>query len=115
MEYGYQLRIIEQMPLTPPFWSRDFILSDTILAALSESIRSSVTLLRARFVAAQLWRVTGGPATVGNHRPVSHAFCSNNADRTRLTADGQVCNRLFGYRGRPICSLRCAAVPMTMP
>ena len=43
---------------------------------------------------AQLWRVDGGPGTVGVIASVSDAFCGA-CDRTRLTADGQVRSCLF--------------------
>lgn len=106
MEYGYQLRIIEQMPLDAGhLWSRDFILSaDTILKVLSETFDLSVDPARRGSSPAQLWRVNGGPATVGIIASVSHAFCSE-CDRTRLTADGQVRNCLFATEETDLLAL----------
>ncbi|AQA02316.1 cyclic pyranopterin phosphate synthase [Mycobacterium sp. MS1601] len=96
LEHGYQLRIIEQMPLDAGHqWKRGEILSAAEI----------LTILRSHFVLspdprprgsapAELWQVDGGPATVGVIASVSEAFCSA-CDRTRLTADGQVRNCLF--------------------
>jgi len=96
LEYGYQLRIIEQMPLDAGhLWSRDSTLSaDAIFQTLSARFDLSVDPAPRGSSPAQLWRVNGGPATVGIIASVSHAFCSD-CDRTRLTADGQVRNCLF--------------------
>ncbi len=96
LEHGYQLRIIEQMPLDAGHrWSRESTLTADVI----------VEALRARFdlnpdprprgsAPAKLWRVNGGPATVGIIASVSEAFCAA-CDRTRLTADGQVRSCLF--------------------
>ena len=43
---------------------------------------------------AELFRVDGGPATVGVIASVTRPFCGD-CDRVRLTADGQVRNCLF--------------------
>lgn len=96
LEYGYQLRIIEQMPLDAEHqWSRDSTLSaDVIFETLSKSFDLSADPVPRGSSPAQLWRVNGGPATVGIIASVSHAFCSE-CDRTRLTADGQIRNCLF--------------------
>lgn len=96
IEYGYQLRIIEQMPLDAGhLWSRDSTLSaDAIFQTLSARFDLSVDPSPRGSSPAQLWRVNGGPATVGIIASVSHAFCSE-CDRTRLTADGQIRNCLF--------------------
>ncbi|BBY19554.1 GTP 3',8-cyclase [Mycolicibacterium litorale] len=96
LEHGYQLRIIEQMPLDAEHqWQRGRSLEAAdILAAL----RAHFTLVpdsKPRGSApAQLWRVDGGTSTVGVIASVSEAFCAA-CDRTRLTADGQVRNCLF--------------------
>ena len=96
LSHGYQLRIIEQMPLDAGHrWRRE----DTV------SARGIEDALRAEFdlrddsaprgsAPARLWLVDGGPATVGIIASVSEAFCGA-CDRTRLTADGQVRNCLF--------------------
>jgi cyclic pyranopterin phosphate synthase len=96
LEHGYQLRIIEQMPLDAGHtWNRaQTLTADDILAAL----RREFTLRRdpapRGSAPAELWQVDGGPATVGEIASVSQAFCAA-CDRTRLTADGQVRNCLF--------------------
>lgn len=96
LTHGYQLRIIEQMPLDAGhLWRRDATLS---AAAIEAALRSHFDLRpdpRPRGAApARLWLVDGGPHTVGIIASVSEAFCSA-CDRTRLTADGQVRNCLF--------------------
>ena len=96
LRYGYQLRIIEQMPLDAGhLWRRDANLSaDEIFAALAAHFDLTADPAPRGSAPAQLWRVNGGPATVGIIASVSHAFCSA-CDRTRLTADGQIRNCLF--------------------
>ncbi|WP_431233686.1 GTP 3',8-cyclase MoaA [Mycolicibacterium psychrotolerans] len=96
LRYGYQLRIIEQMPLDAGhLWRRDANLSaDEIYAALAKRFALTADPAPRGSAPAQLWQVNGGPATVGIIASVSHAFCSA-CDRTRLTADGQIRNCLF--------------------
>jgi GTP 3',8-cyclase len=96
LRFGYQLRIIEQMPLDAGhLWRRDAALSaDEIFAALAAQFRLTTDPAPRGSAPARLWRVDGGPATVGIIASVSHAFCSA-CDRTRLTADGQVRSCLF--------------------
>ncbi len=96
LRYGYQLRIIEQMPLDAGHqWRRDATLrADDILTALGEHFTLSADPAPRGSAPAQLWQVDGGPATVGIIASVSHAFCAA-CDRTRLTADGQVRSCLF--------------------
>jgi cyclic pyranopterin phosphate synthase len=96
LRYGYQLRIIEQMPLDAShLWRRDTNLSaDKIFAALAAHFDLTADPAPRGSAPAQLWQVNGGPATVGIIASVSHAFCSA-CDRTRLTADGQIRNCLF--------------------
>ncbi|AQT81659.1 cyclic pyranopterin phosphate synthase [Mycolicibacterium litorale] len=96
LEYGYQLRIIEQMPLDADHqWRRDAALTaDEIFATLAGRFDLTPDTAPRGSAPAQLWRVNGGPATVGIIASVSHAFCSA-CDRTRLTADGQIRSCLF--------------------
>ncbi|HNA52634.1 MAG TPA: GTP 3',8-cyclase MoaA, partial [Mycobacterium sp.] len=96
LRYGYQLRIIEQMPLDAGHqWRRDATLrADDILTALGEHFTLSADPAPRGSAPAQLWQVDGGPATAGIIASVSHAFCAA-CDRTRLTADGQVRSCLF--------------------
>ncbi len=96
LKYGYQLRIIEQMPLDADHqWHRDTTLrADDIYRALSAQFTLRPDPAPRGSAPAQLWQVDGGPATVGIIASVSHAFCAA-CDRTRLTADGQVRSCLF--------------------
>ncbi|AKK29332.1 GTP 3',8-cyclase MoaA [Mycobacterium sp. EPa45] len=96
LRYGYQLRIIEQMPLDAShLWRRDANLgADQIFTALATHFDLTPDPAPRGSAPAQLWQVNGGPATVGIIASVSHAFCSA-CDRTRLTADGQIRNCLF--------------------
>ena len=96
LEHGYQLRIIEQMPLDAGHqWRREEALSaDDVLAALRRHFTLRPDPAPRGSAPAELWQVDGGPATVGVIASVSHAFCSA-CDRTRLTADGQVRSCLF--------------------
>jgi GTP 3',8-cyclase len=99
---GYQLRIIEQMPLDAGHsWQRDrMITAEQVLAALSE--RFTLTPDPAerggapaeRFLVPGYVRPGGGPARVGIIASVTRPFCGT-CDRTRLTADGQVRTCLF--------------------
>jgi cyclic pyranopterin phosphate synthase len=96
LDHGYQLRIIEQMPLDAGHqWQRGRVLdAEAILATLGGHFDLTPDAAPRGSAPAQLWRVDGGPGTVGIIASVSHAFCAA-CDRTRLTADGQVRNCLF--------------------
>jgi cyclic pyranopterin phosphate synthase len=96
LDHGYQLRIIEQMPLDAGHeWRRGEALSaDDVFATLSRHFTLRPNPAPRGSAPAELWQVDGGPATVGIIASVSHAFCSA-CDRTRLTADGQVRSCLF--------------------
>jgi len=96
VDHGYQLRIIEQMPLDAEHqWQRGkAIAADDVLAALRRHFDLTPDPAPRGSAPAELWRVDGGRGSVGIIASVSHAFCSA-CDRTRLTADGQVRNCLF--------------------
>ena len=96
LDRGYQLRIIEQMPLDAGHeWKRgEAIAADDVLAALQRHFDLRPDPVPRGSAPAELWEVDGGPGKVGIIASVSHAFCSA-CDRTRLTADGQVRNCLF--------------------
>lgn len=96
LQHGYQLRIIEQMPLDGGHqWRREStVAADAILAALRGVFDLQADPAPRGSAPARLWTVDGGPATVGIIASVSEAFCPA-CDRTRLTADGQVRNCLF--------------------
>jgi cyclic pyranopterin phosphate synthase len=96
LDRGYQLRIIEQMPLDAGHeWKRgEAIAADDVLATLRRHFELRPDATPRGSAPAQLWEVDGGRGKVGIIASVSHAFCSA-CDRTRLTADGQVRNCLF--------------------
>ena len=98
LDNGYQLRIIEQMPLDAGHhWDRDRTLdADSILTALRAHFDLAPDPAPRGSAPAELWRVLGPgmEGTVGVVASVSHAFCGS-CDRTRLTADGQVRSCLF--------------------
>jgi GTP 3',8-cyclase len=100
LEHGYQLRVIEQMPLDAGHeWRRDAAVSaDDVLAALRPHFRLRPDPAPRGAAPAELWLVDTGPKTpagqFGVIASVSHAFCST-CDRTRLTADGQIRSCLF--------------------
>lgn len=96
LSQGYQLRVIEQMPLDAgQQWQRGAVLvADEILDVLREHFDLTPDVSPRGSAPAELWHVNGGPGKVGVIAAVSHAFCGA-CDRTRLTADGQVRNCLF--------------------
>jgi cyclic pyranopterin phosphate synthase len=100
LEHGYQLRVIEQMPLDAGHqWRREAALTaDDVLAALRPHFRLRPDPAPRGSAPAELWLVDTGPDTpagkFGVIASVSHAFCST-CDRTRLTADGQIRSCLF--------------------
>ncbi len=100
LEHGYQLRVIEQMPLDAGHqWRREAALTaDDVLAALRSHFRLRPDPAPRGSAPAELWLADNGPNTpagkFGVIASVSHAFCST-CDRTRLTADGQIRSCLF--------------------
>ncbi|MDV3129780.1 GTP 3',8-cyclase MoaA [Mycobacterium sp. 21AC1] len=100
LDHGYQLRIIEQMPLDAGHsWRRgEAIDADQILRTLRSHFDLQPDPRPRGSAPAELWQVAAGPdhaaGTVGVIASVSHAFCSA-CDRTRLTADGQIRSCLF--------------------
>jgi GTP 3',8-cyclase len=96
LDHGYQLRIIEQMPLDAGHqWQRGkAIVADDVLAVLRRHFDLTPDPAPRGSAPAELWQVDGGRGKVGVIASVSHQFCSA-CDRTRLTADGQVRNCLF--------------------
>lgn len=100
LRHGYQLRIIEQMPLDAEHrWERGHMLTaEVILAHLRAHFDLRPDEAPRGSAPAELWRVDEGAdwpsGTVGVIASVSAAFCAA-CDRTRLTADGQVRNCLF--------------------
>ncbi|MBA2640664.1 MAG: GTP 3',8-cyclase MoaA [Nocardioidaceae bacterium] len=96
IDRGYQLRIIEQMPLDAQHgWSREQMVTAEETLARLEAEFDLVPTGRPRGSApAEEFLVDGGPATVGVIASVTRPFCGD-CDRVRLTADGQVRNCLF--------------------
>jgi cyclic pyranopterin phosphate synthase len=101
LEYGYQLRFIEQMPLDAQHrWDRHtMVTADQILADLEPFDLKPDSVSRGT-APAETWLIpghfdaAGEPARVGVIGSVTRPFCGD-CDRTRLTADGQVRNCLF--------------------
>ena len=102
VDHGYQLRVIEQMPLDAGHsWQRDHTISaDDVLATLRRHFTLTPDPSPRGSAPAQLWQVSSTErgadviGQVGIIASVTKAFCSA-CDRTRLTADGQVRNCLF--------------------
>ncbi len=97
---GYQLRVIEQMPLDAGHtWRRGGTLTaDDVLTALRPYFLLRPAPVPRGGAPAELWLVDEGPdwpaGSVGVIASVSHPFCKA-CDRTRLTADGQIRSCLF--------------------
>jgi len=96
LEHDYHLRFIEQMPLDAQHgWDRAaMVTADEILAHLETRFSLSPAVEPRGSAPAELFRVDGGPGTVGVIASVTRPFCGD-CDRVRLTADGQVRNCLF--------------------
>jgi cyclic pyranopterin phosphate synthase len=96
IERGFELRIIEQMPLDAQHqWSRAaMVTAEEIFASLeAEFVLKPVDEERGS-APAEEFLVDGGPGRVGVIASVTRPFCGD-CDRVRLTADGQVRNCLF--------------------
>ena len=96
LEHGYHLRFIEQMPLDAQHgWDRAaMVTADEILERLATRFALSPAVEPRGSAPAELFRVDGGPGTVGVIASVTRPFCGD-CDRVRLTADGQIRNCLF--------------------
>jgi cyclic pyranopterin phosphate synthase len=96
LTHGYELRIIEQMPLDAQHgWQRDqMVTAEEILASLRTRYTLTPETAPRGAAPAERWLVDGGPGTVGVIASVTRPFCGD-CDRTRLTADGQIRNCLF--------------------
>ena len=100
LAHGYQLRIIEQMPLDAGHqWRREAaVAANQVLARLRRHFILEADRAPRGSAPAELWRIID-PATartgkVGVIASVSHPFCST-CNRARLTADGQLRSCLF--------------------
>lgn len=101
LEHGFQLRVIEQMPLDAEHrWNRaDMVTADEILDALQTRRRLLPDPRPRGSAPAATWVVDDhlvgdSPARVGVIASVTRPFCGD-CDRTRLTADGALRNCLF--------------------
>ncbi|MEE3849310.1 GTP 3',8-cyclase MoaA [Gordonia sp. LSe1-13] len=101
LEHGYQLRIIEQMPLDADHrWDRaSMVTADEILAVLRSHFPLRADPRPRGSAPAATWLVDGyqvdeAPARIGVIASVTRPFCGD-CDRTRLTADGALRNCLF--------------------
>ena len=98
LQHGYELRFIEQMPLDAGhIWDRHtMVTADEILAQLESEFTLLPDPAHRGGAPAETWLVGGHDAAkVGIIASVTRPFCGD-CDRTRLTADGQVRNCLFG-------------------
>ena len=103
LEHGYELRFIEQMPLDAQHaWRREEMVAGEDILAQLRAVYTLEPDPQVRGAApAETWLVAGHtgvggrPARVGVIASVTQPFCGA-CDRTRLTADGQVRNCLFG-------------------
>src|SRR5262245_11835151 len=103
LEHKYELRFIEQMPLDAQHgWRREnMVAGEDILAQLRAAYSLIPDPAERGAAPAETWLVEGftgfdgGPAKVGVIASVTRPFCAA-CDRTRLTADGQIRNCLFG-------------------
>jgi cyclic pyranopterin phosphate synthase len=103
LERQYQMRFIEQMPLDAGHtWSRErMVTAAEILSALRAEFTLRPDPADRGASPAETWLVDGytdligAPAKVGVIASVTRPFCGD-CDRTRLTADGQIRNCLFG-------------------
>ncbi len=117
LAHGYDLRIIEQMPLDPQHgWDRDaMITAEEVLADLSTAYRLVPEATRGS-APAEVFEVVDGPGLppggtgrVGVIASVTRPFCAA-CDRVRLTADGQLRNCLFAREESDLrTSLRAGA------
>jgi cyclic pyranopterin phosphate synthase len=96
LDQGFELRIIEQMPLDAQHgWSREaMVTADEVLASLTAHFDLTPAKEPRGSAPAEEFLVDGGPGKVGVIASVTRPFCGD-CDRVRLTADGQVRNCLF--------------------
>ncbi|GAB3132205.1 GTP 3',8-cyclase MoaA [Tsukamurella serpentis] len=96
LDAGYELRIIEQMPLDAGHtWERStMITADAVLGRLRREFTLTPDGAPRGSAPAERFVVDGGPATVGIIASVTRPFCGD-CDRVRLTADGQIRTCLF--------------------
>lgn len=102
LQRGYRLRFIEQMPLGPQHeWDRSQMVPAAEILAMLAAHFDLVPAGDRGSAPAEEWLVTATdchPAgEIGVIASVTAPFCAA-CDRTRLTADGQVRNCLFGHR-----------------
>ncbi|MFD6394080.1 GTP 3',8-cyclase MoaA [Nocardia sp. NPDC060259] len=93
---GYELRIIEQMPLDAGRrWQRSaMVTAEEVLTLLQRRYTLTPDPHPRHHDPAERWLVDGGPGTIGLIASVTRPFCGD-CDRVRLTADGMLRNCLF--------------------
>ncbi|MDL9937812.1 GTP 3',8-cyclase MoaA [Gordonia sp. ABSL1-1] len=101
LAHGYELRIIEQMPLDADHaWARNqMVTADEIMATLHDHFDLRPDPTPRGSAPAATWLVdghthAGRPTRLGVIASVTRPFCGD-CDRTRLTADGALRNCLF--------------------
>ncbi len=106
LEAGYELRIIEQMPLDAGHtWERSsMVTADAVLAALATRFQLTPADEPRGSAPAERFVVDGGPGTVGVIASVTRPFCGD-CDRVRLTADGKIRTCLFSEEETDLMSL----------
>jgi GTP 3',8-cyclase len=100
LDHDYELRFIEQMPLDAGhIWSRhEMVTAEEILKSLEQQFTLLPDPAHRGAAPAETWLVArpdGSYGKVGIIGSVTRPFCGD-CDRTRLTADGQIRNCLFG-------------------
>ncbi|MEV0294340.1 GTP 3',8-cyclase MoaA [Nocardia sp. NPDC050710] len=103
---GFELRIIEQMPLDAGHrWDRSaMVTADEVLSRLRQRFQLTADPRPRNNDPAERLLVDGGPGTVGLIASVTRPFCGD-CDRVRLTADGMVRNCLFANEETDLRSL----------
>lgn len=110
LQHGYQLRVIEMMPLDAERkWKRDAGLNaERMLAVLEKQFRLVPDPEPRGSSPAELWVVEATEDTpagkFGIIASVSRPFCGT-CDRTRLTADGKIRNCLFSLEETDLMGL----------
>lgn len=96
LDRGLALRFIESMPLDADgTWDRHtYVTAAEILSELHAAFTLEPIGRDDPSAPAELWRVDGGPGTVGVIASMSRSFCGT-CDRTRITAEGRVRPCLF--------------------
>lgn len=95
-EWPFEVRFIEWMPVGVSLgWSPgSFIPSGRILSSIREAFPLEPVTSRRGNGPAEIFRIPGGPGTIGVISPMTQHFC-RTCNRLRLTADGRLRSCLF--------------------